>query len=173
MHTLTLLTALLSTLTPTTALPPRPKSHYPLPYHHPVLARTPNCPTSHLPTHSQYQSAQSTYCAHFPATLSPQTPLVYTYELTDARGYPIKWILSTTWDDNGNRANGGKAGVMRVERGSCEEWFRRFSDETCVGKGQALVKGGKVNVLEGRVKGAKVWVETRQMNGDRFVPPAE
>ncbi|EDU49537.1 hypothetical protein L13192_10487 [Pyrenophora tritici-repentis] len=161
------LLTLLSTLTLTTALPPRPKSKYPLPYHHPIARST--CPTTHLPTTAQYQSALSSYCAHFPDSLTPQKPLVYTYELTDGRGYPIKWILSTTWDDNGNRANGGSEGVMTVQQDSCEEWFRAL-ENACEG---GLMQGGKTNVLEGRVKGAKVWVETRQMNGDSFVPPQE
>ena len=133
--------------------------------YHPILPRLATCPTSHLPTKSQYQMALSQYCAHFPAKLSPQTRLVYTYRLRDAHGHPIKWILSTTWDNNdSNGASGGKPGTMTITGETCRKWFSKFLEGECVsgGSGVKMVQGGKRNVMQGHVKGMEVWVETRR-----------
>ncbi|RAR12344.1 hypothetical protein DDE82_000054 [Stemphylium lycopersici] len=64
-------------------------------------AALPHCPSTHYPTFSQYKAAISQYCSkHFSPSkwLRDDEKVVLTYTLKDGRGYPIKWILSVTWD---------------------------------------------------------------------------
>ena len=58
--------------------------------------------------------------------------------------------------------------MMTITDETCSKWFGEFLDGGCVSGdgGVEMVQGGKRNVMQGFVKGMKIWVETRRMKGE-------
>ncbi|KNG50799.1 hypothetical protein TW65_01777 [Stemphylium lycopersici] len=143
-------------------------------------AALPHCPSTHYPTFSQYKAAISQYCSkHFSPSkwLRDDEKVVLTYTLKDGRGYPIKWILSVTWD----QLDFQPGGKLLVYQDDCMQWFQEFyaaGEEghgwcRTEGVGKKLLVGGRRNGIGGGVEGNKIWVETRKRLDDYFEPPEE
>lgn len=146
-----------------------------------LLPRATTCPktTLHTPTVPEWQWALTTYCTrHTPLTITPSTPLTYTYLLTAYDGQPIKWLFKV-WIDSNTRANPGLGQAegttpytYQLSAQVCEEKFQlmvtgeKTPNAVCEFGGNRLFRGGNYReVVEKGYVGQVVW-ETRQVRGD-------
>ena len=140
------------------------------------------CPANqvHYPTVAEWQWALNTYCErHTPTTITSDSPLVFTYQLTAFDKKPIKWIFKV-WID-GNMSKGlGQVGdstkyKFPLSTDMCKQKFEAMVTDgkaggmpevICEVGSERLFRGGSYRdlVVKGYV-GQAVW-ETRQMKGD-------
>ncbi|KAG9187543.1 hypothetical protein G6011_05414 [Alternaria panax] len=194
MYTITFLTTLLSAIVIPSTLGTAIPSISPPTNATSLFSRSPKgCLMTHYLTESHYRQIVRQHCDnHFPRWHPSDEKLVYTYDMADYRGYPIRWILSTHY-----KVGDRNTISLGLTRDDCYDRFNAFLDggsgigdegeegkTWCTvnvakyGKGKGglnggkLVTGGKYNMLRG-TGGAELWVETRKRKDDKYKPPPE
>ncbi|USP79544.1 hypothetical protein yc1106_06818 [Curvularia clavata] len=166
-------------LTVSHALPTSPSSPSLTTLSSPLVPRDNTCPrnTLHTPTVPEWQWALSTYCARdTPITITPSSPLTFSYGLTAFDGKPIKWLFKVWIDRNVHPTLGHGEDTTpytyQLSAQTCEERFKAMvtgdkggDKVVCEYGGNKLFRGGSYREwLEKGYIGQVVW-ETRQVKG--------
>jgi hypothetical protein len=181
MHTKALLSALLATIAAAAPIVPETTPANPL-----LTRDLKQCSNTHLPTESLYRTSVDMYCNKFPQVLTNNIKYIYTYELKDYRGYPIKWVHSFLYAaDTAFKCSINSAAcnhqemvpTINIDEAYCLRSLKKFvdGDAGCnQGSSGKMVEGGKFDGradANGKSSGAMLWVESRQKLDDKFLPP--
>ncbi|PZD22536.1 hypothetical protein A1F96_11051 [Pyrenophora tritici-repentis] len=120
----------------------------------------------HQPTEETYLQGVAQYCnnyVHDSIRLENRVDLIVTMTLKDTSDCPISWIYKIRWEDDAG------FGPVDISHDMCVRKFHDVVDDsTCMDGMKKFMFGRKYWTEFGDKRGSKLWIETRQREGDKF-----